>query len=99
MGVITRWLAGFTETPEYRRDLKAYDVQYRTPNGDRHMALLVGENGDLSTQIRDGVFESHPEATDYTFQPFDYLQFQGRAAMRNLVDTAWQYAGSQSDNL
>jgi hypothetical protein len=90
--MIARALAQFTETPQFKTGMQAYDVFYRSAEGDQYMSILTYGKEDVAEQIREGLFRSHPEATDYTFRAFDYLDFQ----MRILGEKAYELATGYS---
>jgi hypothetical protein len=78
--------------------MQAFDVAYRTPGGDERTAVLIDRRGDAAEQIRQTLFGAHPEATDYSFREFDYLQFQMRSVLRIAVGQAWDMATLHGEN-
>lgn len=82
--MIFSMLARATGTPKYESGMQAYDVHFRTVNGDQQTAVLVYDRNQVGRQISETLFANHPDATDFTFREFDYVDFQ----VRSLVDVA-----------
>jgi len=94
--MIDRLMASLSETPRYRKGMRAFDVAFRTSvvapdeKRDRHIVLLTTCSEHLGQHIREGLYDLHPDAVDYSFTEFDYRLFQGRVAVRSLVEVMSQ---------
>lgn len=84
--MIARTLARFTDTPKHQPGMKAFDVFYRTLEGDRHTAIITRDKEKIGQQIAQVLFANHPDATDYTFREFDYLTFQARTFVSSAIE-------------
>jgi hypothetical protein len=94
--VITRTLARLTGTPKYEAGMQAFDVKYRTPEGENETVIATYGPDDVGNQIRQALFEAFPEATDYTFTRFDYLSFQMRVLAEAAIHTELALATANS---
>jgi hypothetical protein len=94
--MIARTLAWLSDTPKYETGMRAFDIHFRTPQGDERTAVLTRGDQEIGKQIGTFLFTNHPEATDYTFQEFDYLDFQKRTVVARAVDGGILHATMQS---
>lgn len=73
-------LAELTRTPVHRPGLRAFDITYANHDDEGKMIVLTDGSNRIGNQIRTTLFTHHPEATDYTFEEFDYRAFQKQLA-------------------
>ena len=88
---IDKEVARMTDTPEYFREGRAFDLAISLDGIEHRAAVYVQHPADLETQIREQLYGVLPEVSDYTIAgEFDYRAFQRRALVQTLArDAVW----------